>query len=72
MKTPPMAKKFALLWSLKGFMKFLNFNINKDENFLFKSSNAFYYSSLHSKDNSFFRRSKRGFATCKNPLMNIQ
>jgi hypothetical protein len=71
MKTPPMAKLLALLWSSKGFMKLKKINTNEDEIFLLKSSNAFCYSSPHSKDNFFFRRSKRGFATCKNPLMNF-
>jgi hypothetical protein len=71
MKTPSMAKLLALLWSSKGFMKFKNLCTNDDEIFLFKSLNAFCYSSPHSKDNSFFKRSKGGFATYKNPLMNF-
>jgi hypothetical protein len=70
-KTPPIAKLFALLWSSKCFMKFKTFSTNEDEIFLFKSSNGFCYLSPHSKDNYFFKRSKRGFATCKNPLMNF-
>jgi hypothetical protein len=61
MKTSPMAKLLALLWSSKGFVKLKKFSINEDEIFLFKSSNAFCYSSPHLKDSSFFKRSKWGF-----------
>jgi hypothetical protein len=59
MKTPPMAKLLALLWSSKGFMKLKNFSTNEDEIFLFKSSNVFCYLSPHPKDNYFSRDLKR-------------
>jgi hypothetical protein len=65
MSTPLMAKSFAFVCTSNGFVKFKNFNTGVKKIFFFKSSNVFYCSSFHLKDNSFLRRSKSDFVNCK-------
>ncbi len=69
---PLMVKSFALIWISNNLVKSKNFNIRMNESLFFKSSNTFYYSSFHSKDNSFLRRSKSGFNSCEKPFINFQ
>ncbi len=42
------------------------------KNLSFKSSNVFCYSSFHSKENSFLRRSKSGFTNWEKPFINFR
>jgi hypothetical protein len=65
----PDDEVIRMVWTLKGFVKSKKINISKEESFCFKSSNAFWFLSTHSKHNSFFKIFEKGFAICKNPLM---
>ncbi len=64
-------KSFALTWTLKGFVKSKNFNTRKEESLFFKSLKALCWSFPQWKDNSFFRRSMKGFAIYENPSLKI-
>jgi hypothetical protein len=69
MNTPSMAKSLTSMWTSNGLVKSKNLNTGVDDKIFFKSSNAFYYSSFHSKDNSFLRRFESGFVNCEKPFI---
>jgi hypothetical protein len=68
-KTPPIANPLASICTLKDFRKLVYYSIGINDNFPFKRSNAFSYSSFHSNGNC--KRLVNGLANVKKSLMNF-
>jgi hypothetical protein len=68
-KTPPIANPLASICTSKDFRKLVYCSIGVDDNFPFKRSNAFCYSSFFSNGNS--KRLVNGLANVKKSLMNF-